>query len=122
MHTARKLAARAGSLSLVFTFVVAAGCSSNPDNSSAWSQFITAYCQRLQGCFPGEDGGAGFAQAYPNGVSQCVQANPLPAQYSGTISTCSQAQITACVSDTNALACSAVSLSAVQLAASCSAC
>ena len=124
MPMARKLATRAGTFSVVLSFLVAAGCSSNPDNTSAWNQFITAYCQRLQACFPGDDGGGGasFATSYPNGVPQCIQANPLPTQYSGTISTCSQAQITTCVTDTTALACSAVSLSSVQLAPSCAAC
>lgn len=125
MQKARKSSRRARVLSLVLTSLLgAAACSSNPDNTDAWNQFVTAYCQRAQACNSDADGGAGasFATTYPNGVSQCVSANPIPSQYNGTISACSQAQITACVKDTQALDCASVTPGKLTLAPSCAAC
>ncbi len=114
---------------------IAVGCSSNPSATDTWNQFMNAYCSRLQACFPdtgssdagdpdaGTGGAGAFSTAFPNGVSQCVTANPAPASANGKVSACSQAQVNTCLNDMKTVNCVGLVLGgAPALPTSCNSC
>lgn len=94
------------------------GAPANPTAGTAAREFLGAYCPKLQSCAPD-----GFAVAYPGGVSECVQGgvDALTDAEKAAPSTCTQAEIDACVTDAGNVAC-ADPVTSIPIPTSCSKC